>query len=131
MIKNLKILKLKKIQNPLGDITKFIIKRDHFFKKFGEVYFNEIKKNKVKGWNLHKKSTCLITVVNGHVKFTFSDYKFKKKISRSLNSLDPKILIIPPKIWFKFKSVKGNSLLVNLIDNEHDPKETEKKPIKK
>jgi len=79
MIKNLKVLKLKKIKNHLGDITKYISKKDKFFKKFGEVYFNDIKKNKEKGWNLHKKSTCLITSLKGKILFTLSDYKFKKK----------------------------------------------------
>ena len=55
MIKKIKVFKLKKIKNNLGNITKFINKNDKFFKKFGEVYFSDIKKDKEKGWNLHKK----------------------------------------------------------------------------
>ena len=130
MIKNLKVMKLKKIKNHLGDITKYISKKDKFFKKFGEVYFNDIKKNKEKGWNLHKKSTCLITSLKGKILFTLSDYKFKKKIKLTLNSKIPEILIIPPKTWFKFKSIGGSSTIINLIDNEHNKNETEKKNIK-
>ena len=131
MIKKIKVFKLKKIKNNLGNITKFINKNDKFFKKFGEVYFSDIKKDKEKGWNLHKKSTCLITCFKGKVLFTLSDYKLKKKIKLTLNSKIPKILIIPPYIWFKFKSIGGSSTIINLIDNEHDKNETEKKLIKK
>ena len=130
MIKNLKILKLKKIQNSLGDITKYISKKDKFYKKFGEIYFSDIKKNKEKGWNLHKKSTCFVTAACGEVLFTISDYKFKKKVRVNLNRKNPKILIIPPQMWFKFKSTAESSTIINFIDNAHDIKETEKKPLK-
>ena len=51
----LKIIKKKIIKNSKGDIIKYINKKDRIFKKFGEAYFSEIKKNKIKGWNLHNK----------------------------------------------------------------------------
>ena len=51
----LKILKQKIVNNKKGDILKFISKRDIFFKKFGETYFTEIKKNKTKGWTIIRK----------------------------------------------------------------------------
>ena len=58
----LKILKQKIINNKKGDILKFISKKDSFFKKFGETYFTEIKKNKTKGWNYHKKNNFLVLI---------------------------------------------------------------------
>ena len=54
--------KNKIIKNPKGNIIKYLSKKDKIYKGFGEVYFSEIKKNKIKGWNLHKKYTCIITV---------------------------------------------------------------------
>ena len=55
MIKNkIKIFKSKISHNKKGDIIKYLSKNDRFFKKFGEVYFTEIKKGKTKGWNYHK-----------------------------------------------------------------------------
>ena len=56
-----------------GDILKFLSKKDSFFKKFGETYFTEIKKNKTKGWNYHKKNNCIIAVPYGKVRFWFVD----------------------------------------------------------
>ena len=130
MIKGLKVLRLKKIKNPLGDITKYVSKKDYFFKKFGEVYFSDIKKNKEKGWNLHTISTCLMSVASGEVVFTFCDYKFKKRKKIKVSKKNNKLLIVPPNVWFKFKSSSNNSSIVNLINNVHNDNETKKKPLK-
>ena len=69
----LKIFKQKVVNNKKGDILKFLSKRDFFFKKFGETYFTEVKKNKTKGWNYHKKNNCIIAVPYGKVNFWFID----------------------------------------------------------
>ena len=67
-VKSIKVLKVKRIKNYKGDIIKFISKKDKGFKKFGEIYFSEIKKNKTKGWNF-QKDTCLLIVPLGKVEF--------------------------------------------------------------
>ena len=47
-IKKIKIIDLKSIKNPKGDILKYLSKDSKNYKKFGEIYFSEIKKNKKK-----------------------------------------------------------------------------------
>ena len=42
----IKIIKKKLIKNNKGDILKYISRKDTFFKKFGEIYFNHIKPKK-------------------------------------------------------------------------------------
>ena len=42
-VKSIKILKNKIFKNKKGHLIKYISEKDKFFKKFGEVYFNEIK----------------------------------------------------------------------------------------
>lgn len=71
--KSIKISKKKIIKNYKGNIIKFINNKNILFKKFGEVYFSEINPNMTKGWNYHKKNTCLISVVIGKVKFFIFD----------------------------------------------------------
>ena len=39
------------------------------------------------------------------------------------------LIIVPPKIWFKFQTKHKISLVVNTLSEPHDPKETLKKPI--
>ena len=54
-INRIKVIKLQKFNNPIGDTMKYLSKKSSFFREFGEVYFSEIKKNKIKGWIYHKK----------------------------------------------------------------------------
>ena len=56
-VKLIKTYRIKKFKNIKGEIIKYVSKKDKYFKNFGEVYFNIIKKNQTKGWNLHKKNT--------------------------------------------------------------------------
>ena len=56
-VKLIKVFKNKVFKNKKGSLTKYVSKKNKFFKKFGEVYFNEIKYNQTKGWILHKKNT--------------------------------------------------------------------------
>ena len=131
MLTKAKKIPLKKIYNKSGDIIKYLNRKNKYFKKFGEVYFNEIKKGYVKGWNLHKKTYCLITVPYGSVIFTLMDFKMKKKITFTIKRQDPSLLIIPPTVWFNFKSTTKYSIVLNLIDEIHNEQETLKIPYKK
>ena len=126
IVKSIKLSKGQRIKNAKGDIIKFISKKHKFFNKFGEIYFSEIKKNKVKGWNFHKKYCCLLFVPSGKVKFIIFD-PLKKKIKKIiLSEKNTNILQIPPRHWFCFQSLTNKSIVTNLLDGEHDPKETKK-----
>ena len=122
-VKLVKVLKNKIIHNKKGSIYKFINKSEKFFQGFGEIYFSEVKYKKMKGWNYHKKYTCIITVPVGLVEFLIFDNQKKflrRKISKN------KILIIPAKNWFAFKGLKKGSIVANLINGKHSSKETKK-----
>jgi hypothetical protein len=54
-ISKIKVIKLQRFNNRIGDTMKYLSKKSSFFKGFGEVYFSEIKKNKIKGWIYHKR----------------------------------------------------------------------------
>jgi dTDP-4-dehydrorhamnose 3,5-epimerase-like enzyme len=116
-------------KNKKGDVIKYISKKSKYFKKFGEIYFSEIKKNKIKGWIKHTRNTCIICVPSGKVKFfTFKEnFHDKKKfiLSKKIN----KLLIIPPGYWFSFLSINKISLVANLIDDVHSDNEVMKKNI--
>jgi len=71
-LSKIKVVKLKIIKNSKGDLLKYLSKKTKNFSRFGEVYFNEIKKKKTKGWNKHNKCFCFFSVPVGKVKFTFA-----------------------------------------------------------
>ena len=127
-ITGLKIIRNKIIKNKKGDILKFLSIRDNFFKKFGEIYFTEIRKNKIKGWNYHKKNTCLLTVPSGKVKFFFIDGRSKSKSYYKeeqivISKKEYRLVLVPPGIWFSFKSLNKLSIVANCINNPHSDKE--------
>lgn len=125
-VKLVKISKCKLVKNLKGNIIKFINKKDDLFTNFGEIYFSEIKKNKIKGWNYHKRYICLLTVPYGKVKFTIYNPSNKKKKHYILSDKNRIILQIPPKNWFSFTSLLKRSLVVNILNNIHNPLETKK-----
>ena len=128
-LSKIKIIKLKISTNPKGDVLKYLTRKNKYFKKFGEVYFTEIKKNKVKGWNFHKKCWCLLTVPYGKVKFTFAENINSKKKTIIIGKKKYFIIVVPPRIWFNFMSIKKISLVVNTLNHVHNKNETLKIPI--
>ena len=102
-----KKIKQKVFENSKGDLLKFVSKKSNFFKSFGEIYFNEIKQNKKKGWIKHKKNHCLFSVAYGKVNFKLIDgrknsrsFELEENITLSKNKYN--ILLVPPGVWFCF-----------------------------
>ena len=128
-LSKIKIIKLKVSTNPKGDVLKYLTRKNKYLKKFGEVYFTEIKKNMVKGWNFHKKCWCLLAVPYGKVKFTFAKNINSKKKIIIIGKKNYSIIVVPPRIWFNFMSIEKISLVVNTLNHVHNKNETLKIPI--
>ena len=124
--KSLSIYKNKIIKNKKGSIIKFVNKKNKFFKSFGEIYFSEIKKGTSKGWNYHKKYTCIITVQIGKAEFKIFGPKKKLEV-KYITKKDT--LVIPPKHWFSFKSKASKTIISNMINGVHSEQETEKSDL--
>jgi len=129
MLSKIKIYKLNKLKNSKGDVLKYLNKNNKYFKKFGEIYFTEIKKKKIKGWNFHKKCQCLLTVPVGKVKFVFAEKISGRKKVIIIGKKSYSIIVVPPRIWFSFTSLEKISLVVNTVNEIHNNKETLKIPI--
>ena len=129
-LSKIKTIKLKISTNPKGDVLKYLSRKNKYFKKFGEIYFTEIKKNKTKGWNFHKKCWCLFAVPYGKVKFTFAKNINSKKKIIIIGKKNYSIIVVPPRIWFYFMSIEKISLVVNTLNHVHNKNETLKIPIK-
>ena len=124
-----KKIKQKVFENSKGDLIKFVSKKSNFFKSFGEIYFNEIKQNKKKGWIQHKKNHCLFSVAYGKVNFKLIDGRknspsFEAEENITLSKNKHNILLVPPGVWFCFTTKKKKSVIVNLINNPHSDKES-------
>ena len=63
--------RIKTISSVKGNIIKFFNFKQKYLKKYGEIYFSEVKKNKFKGWKYHNKRNQVMSICSGVVEFSF------------------------------------------------------------
>ena len=116
---------LERIPTGGGDVMHALKKSDIGFNGFGEVYFSWIENRSIKAWKSHERMTLNLVVPMGKVNFVFHSTKEEKNF-RSENIGDDRYvrLTVPPGIWFGFQGkASGSSLIMNVADMEHDPRE--------
>jgi dTDP-4-dehydrorhamnose 3,5-epimerase len=129
MIEGVFIEKLKKIDDPRGNLRHMLRCDAPYFKSFGEVYFSEIKPGMIKAWRKHLKMTQLFAVPVGNIRLViFDDRKLSPTVGEIMEietGVDNYCLIrIPPCVWYGFKGVSSPlSLITNCADIPHDPNE--------
>lgn len=128
--------KLNIIETPKGRIFHALKANDIGFCGFGEAYFSEVKYKCIKGWNRHNIYTLNIVVIKGCVKFViFDDRKDSKTNAKFIEHiLSPKDnyarLSITPGLWVAFEGLaEDGSILLDIIPDEHNPQESDKKDI--
>ena len=129
-LSSINVINLKRILLPEGDVLQGLKKSEKNFSKFGEVYFSHIYMNKIKAWKYHKKMNLNLIVPIGEVAFVFCD-------SKNLNKFRVEIIgenrysriYVPKAIWFGFKGLKKNNLIMNISSIEHDQNEIDKKTL--
>ena len=133
MIKDVVVTNLKIINTPDGEVMHAIKRNEDEFKSFGEVYFSNIKKDRIKGWKRHKEMTLNLVVPVGKIRFVLyddriaSNPKFQEVIISKENYCR---LTVPPLIWMAFQGLsEGKSMLVNIASIMHHQKEVENKNI--
>ena len=120
---------LKRINTAGGDVLHALKNSDTGFNGFGEVYFSWIEHGAIKAWKCHQSMTLNLVVPLGEVRFVFhlTDQK-DKFLTESVGVNRYSRLTVPPGIWFGFQGLSsGYSLLMNVIDMEHDPDEVLRK----
>lgn len=131
-IEGLLLTKLKQIAHPKGDILHVLKKNENTFSEFGEAYFSFVKKNKIKAWKRHFRMTLNLSVPIGEVKFVLHDKRIGSKTFNNffeiyLSRNNYYRLTIPPNIWFGFKGLKDENIILNISNILHDPQEQENK----
>ena len=113
-------------KNKLGKVYKIISRISSNFKGFGELYISSIKPKKTKGWNLHKKMTLNIVLIQGKVQIS---ERYKGKVQKIiLNQKSNKIVTIKPLRWVKLKNLyHKESKIINFANLLHNKKEQIKK----
>ena len=132
MIKDILITKLNIIKSDDGSVFHGIKSTDIGFEKFGETYFSFIYEGAFKGWKKHTKMTMNLIVPIGEIRFNFIDLRedsqnFNERMEINLSVKNYVRLTVPPSIWFGFKGLADQNMLVNIASIPHDPKEVSEK----
>ncbi len=116
------------IDGPAGAVLHALKRSHRGFVGFGEAYFSEINEGAVKSWRRHRTTTVNLVVPHGCVRFVVHDEPGREfeeyRLGRSPDFYAR--LTVPPGLWFAFQGVgPGTSLILSIIDQEHDPTESE------
>jgi len=128
--------KLKQIKVPKGDIFHALKSIDEGYEGFGEAYFSQIESGQVKGWKRHNRITLNLVVPIGVAKFIIYDDRLDSATNGQFREyiLSPNRnysrLTIKPGLWVAFAGASdGYSLLLNIIDEVHNPNEADMKEL--
>ena len=134
-IEGVGLFQLKRFFDKRGAVLRVMRADDDFYGEIGEVYCSYVKPNCVKAWHLHKSMTLNYVVPNGDIELVLFDVRphsstrFVKQIFRIGLSGVYALVRIPPGVWNGFKSISTSrgTLVINVTDIPHDPKEIVRK----
>lgn len=137
MIHGINIFPLKQIPLDKGDVWHGLKNTDDEYKGFGEVYFSNINPDQIKGWKKHTETTLNLIVLRGEIEFVFyDDRKDSKTYGRFYNVKASESnekycrISVSPGIWMAFRCIsKEHALLMDVIDQPHSDKESERKNL--
>ena len=124
-----KVIERKTILVENGNIKPGLKSSENSFEGFGELYFTEIHKNKVKGWKRHTKMQLNLLPIVGDIVLYIKRELHHTPEEVSFGSDDYKLVCIEPNVWFAFKGIADVNIMVNLASIEHDPSEVENVPF--
>ena len=131
MIGGVLVTPLKHIPGPAGAVMHALKRSAPGHAGFGEAYFSEIHQDAVKSWRRHTRVTMNLIVVRGQARFVLHDARPGSPSAGqfqevSIGERNYARLTVPPGVWMSFKGEgPGTSLILDIIDEEHDPAEAE------
>jgi len=117
-----------------GSVLRAMRKDDEGYNGFGEAYFSTVDQGEIKAWKKHAIMYCNLVVIEGEVKFNLFDDRQtsqtqSQNMSISLSRNNYARLTIPPNIWFGFKGLGQNNVILNMASLIYDSEEVINLPL--
>ena len=133
MIKGVLITPLDVINAPGGSVMHAMKESSAGYEGFGEAYFSQVNNGAIKAWKRHKEMTLNLVVPIGKIRFVLFDDRnaINKKFQELVISRDNYCrLTVAPMIWMGFQGLSDSgSILLNIANIEHNPREVDKKNL--
>lgn len=124
------ITRLERIYHPAGDVLHGMKSSDSTYRGFGEAYFTSVLKGSIKGWKRHNKMVLNLIVPHGSVAFYIYDDVSESTERVVLGETDYHRLTVAPGLWMAFEGLGDTvNLILNIASIEHDPAESDNKPL--
>lgn len=130
--KDILLTPLRRIDGPSGAVMHAMKASAVGFAGFGEAYFSEIHPGAVKGWRRHNRVTLNLIVPRGDVRFVMHDDRVApgRFVAHTIGTSYYARLTVPPGVWVAFRGeAPETSLILDIIDEEHEPSELEVRPL--
>ena len=127
MIDGVKVKKLKMLEDERGRLMEiFRVSESNVQPK--QVYMTTAREGVVKDkdrFHMHKRQADFFCCIKGKIKLVLVDTREKSKTRGEINEFEIGeenfcLVGIPREVLHAFKSLKGESIIVNTIDNEYD-----------
>lgn len=131
MMEGVLVTPLLRVSHPKGDILHALKRSSPGYGGFGEAYFSLICPGEIKGWKRHRRVTLNLVVPVGNIRFVVHDNREGSPtrgtfVDLTLGENSYARLTVHPGLWVAFASKHATaSLLLNIADEEHDPKEAD------
>ena len=117
-----------------GAVLRAMRRDEDGYNGFGEAYFSTVDQGEIKAWKKHTIMYCNLVVIEGEVKFNlFDDRQTSQTQSQNMSLLLSRNnyarLTIPPHIWFGFKGLGHNNVILNMASLIYDPEEVINLPL--
>ena len=116
--------KLNTLVDGRGDLTELWSKPwseyENIAREIEHVYFNTTHEGITKAWHAHEKTYSQYTCVEGKMQVVLVDVREKSPTYGFVNQFiigtkNPALIVIPPGILKGWKSLQGDSIIVNLL----------------
>jgi dTDP-4-dehydrorhamnose 3,5-epimerase len=137
MIEGVLVSPLRCIAGASGNVMHGLKKSAPGFVGFGEAYFSEVHQGAIKSWRRHRRVTLNLVVPQGAIRFVIHDDRPASETSGRFQECRLGLgvdryarLTIAPGLWLAFQGIgPGTSLLLDIIDDEHDPSESDTREL--
>ena len=133
MIKNAFTTPLDIIDTVGGNVMHAMKSSSVGYTGFAEAYFSQVNNGVIKAWKRHKEMTLNLVVPIGKIRFVLFDDRnaTNKKFQELVISRDNYCrLTVAPMIWMGFQGLSDSgSILLNIANIEHNPREVDKKNL--
>lgn len=122
-MKYVKVKPLEVFSDDRGNLFEVLRRDDKDFSSFGQVYFVEDRTPfTIRAFHRHFKMWDWFCITHGSAKFIFFDKPEHEPEVVVVDSKQPRLIAVPPKIWHGWTSLEPKTQMLSIASQPYDKK---------